>query len=353
MAESYSNFDKPYRRGLVLGLSLAELFLILLFLLLLVSMGLTAFIQEELDAANKKNETLVSQNQELTDSLTEIQKILGGEITVVEFTRLVKDVAARQKLIRQNEQLVDQLSKVNKELKTLSAVSEVLKKYDIQPDALTELIEGKEDLAEALAKNTALRETIVEQESKMKAVNQELVQAEIEAELARSLLEEAKKQISEKQDKIVEISKILDAVTDKGRNPPCWFRLVDDKSEPGAKRQRDVKIFDVKIEDDGFVVIKHNNDKTPKPIEFGDLSSLPLYPDSSFNKKLSQNQFSSIFKTFYMAGENNKIQPYKCMFTVDVYDRTSNTNKTGYKRSLNTIEGMFGTFMERGEWPVK
>ena len=74
MAESYSNFDKPYRRGLVLGLSLAELFLILLFLLLLVSMGLTAFIQEELDAANKKNETLVSQNQELTDSLTEIQK---------------------------------------------------------------------------------------------------------------------------------------------------------------------------------------------------------------------------------------------------------------------------------------
>ena len=45
MAESYSNFDKPYRRGLVLGLSLAELFLILLFLLLLVSMGLTAFIQ--------------------------------------------------------------------------------------------------------------------------------------------------------------------------------------------------------------------------------------------------------------------------------------------------------------------
>ena len=69
---------------------------------------------------------------------------------------------------------------------------------------------------------------------------------------------------------------MLDAVTDKGRNPPCWFRLVDDKSEPGAKRQRDVKIFDVKIEDDGFVVIKHNNDKTPEPIEFGNLPSSEL-----------------------------------------------------------------------------
>jgi len=353
MAESYSNFDKPYRRGLVLGLSLAELFLILLFLLLLVSMGLTAFIQEELDAANKRNEALVSQNQELTDSLTEIQKILGGEITVVEFTRLVKDVAARQKLIRQNEELVDQLAKANAELKTLSAVSEVLKKYDIQPDTLTELIEEKEDLAESLAKNAALREIIAEQELKIKEVNQELAQAEMEAELAQSLLKEAKKQLSEKQEKIIEISKMLDAVTDKGRNPPCWFRLVDDKSEPGAKRQRDVKIFDVKIEDDGFVVIKHNNDKTPEPIEFGNMSNLPPYPNDSFKKKLSQKQFSNIFEEFYRAGESNKIQPYKCMFTVDVYDRTSATNKTGYKQSLNTIEQMFGTYMERGEWPVK
>ena len=40
MARSYKDFDRPYRRGLVLGLSLAELFLILLFLLLLASIGM-------------------------------------------------------------------------------------------------------------------------------------------------------------------------------------------------------------------------------------------------------------------------------------------------------------------------
>lgn len=351
MAESYSNFDKPYRRGLVLGLSLAELFLILLFLLLLVSMGLTAFIQEELDAANKKNEVLVAQNQELTDSLVEIQKVLGGKITVEEFTRLVKDVAARQKLIRQNEELTDQLAQANAELETLSSINEVLKKYDIQPETLTDLIEGKEDLAEALAENSALQETIAEQDAEIKAVSKELAQAEMKVELAESLLADAKKQIEEKQNKIIEISKILDAVTDKGRNPPCWFRLVDDTSEPGAKRQRDVKIFDVKIEDDGFVAIKHNNDKTPRPIEFGDLSNLPAFPDDKFNTKLSQKQFVDVFESFYRAGEDNKIQPYKCVFTVDVYDRTSSTNKTGYKRSLDAIESMFATYMERGEWP--
>ena len=47
MAKSYENFDKPYRRGLILGLSLAELFLILLFLLLLVSMGISSALEEE------------------------------------------------------------------------------------------------------------------------------------------------------------------------------------------------------------------------------------------------------------------------------------------------------------------
>ena len=351
MAKSYSNFDKPYRRGLVLGLSLAELFLILLFLLLLVSMGLTAFIQEELDAANKKNEELVAQNQELTDSLTEIQKILGGEITVEDFTRLVKDTAARQKLIRENNELRDQLAQVSEELQELNAINQVLENYDIQPDALAELIEGKEDLADALEKNSALQDLVAEQDAKIEEINKQLAQAEMKLALTESLYDEAKKQIEEKDKKIIEISKILDAVTDKGRNPPCWFRLVDDNNNPGAKRQRDVKIFDIKIEDDGFVVIKHNNDKTPRPIEFGDISNLPNYPEDHFNKKLTQKQFVDVFEIFFQVGENNKIQPYKCVFTVDVYDRTSSTNKTGYKRSLDAIESMFATYMESGRWP--
>ena len=47
MARSYENFDKPYRRGLVLGLSLAELFLILLFLLLLIATGLHQIKEKE------------------------------------------------------------------------------------------------------------------------------------------------------------------------------------------------------------------------------------------------------------------------------------------------------------------
>ena len=53
MTKSYENFDRPYRRGLVLGLSSAELFLIL-FLLLLIAV----FVVQDGNQAKKlaKNE---------------------------------------------------------------------------------------------------------------------------------------------------------------------------------------------------------------------------------------------------------------------------------------------------------
>ena len=48
MSNSYEPFDRSYRRGLVLGLSLAEIFLILIFLLLLASIGIAAFKKKKI-----------------------------------------------------------------------------------------------------------------------------------------------------------------------------------------------------------------------------------------------------------------------------------------------------------------
>ena len=59
MVKSYENFDKPYRRGLILGLSLAELFLILLFLLLLASMGISSALEEEKKQTKQKTKEVV------------------------------------------------------------------------------------------------------------------------------------------------------------------------------------------------------------------------------------------------------------------------------------------------------
>ena len=78
MSQSFENFDKPYRRGLVLGLSLAEVFLILLFLLLLASIGFTSSLEAE-------KQELQVQKQELQDSLDAFRKVIGNNITIEEF----------------------------------------------------------------------------------------------------------------------------------------------------------------------------------------------------------------------------------------------------------------------------
>ena len=148
MTESFQNFDKPYRRGLVLGLSLAEVFLILLFLLLLASIGLASSIQEELE----------SENQELRDSLEAFREVHGGAITIEEFTRLQKDAAAKQKLLRENVELSDRLAKAEKELAEVEDVIETLKENEIKPKDLKDIIEGKESLAEALSEKAAIQE---------------------------------------------------------------------------------------------------------------------------------------------------------------------------------------------------
>ena len=67
MASSYQDFDRPYRRGVVLGLSLAELFLILLFLLLISTVGFFTFMEEE-------KEKPISEAERNASILVEIEK---------------------------------------------------------------------------------------------------------------------------------------------------------------------------------------------------------------------------------------------------------------------------------------
>jgi len=309
MIRSYQDFDKPYRRGLVLGLSLAELFLILLFLLLLTSMGLMAFVQEEIEKTN-------TEKQELQDSLDALSDGWGHQINTKEFTRLIKDAGERQKLIRENQELTDKLVIAQKKLNVAEPVLKILKKHNLQLSSIQSLLQGKDTLTEALAENAALIQ-----------------------------------QVKNKESKIIKINKTMDSLTDKGRDPPCWFRLVADTNSPDSKRQRDVKIFDVKIEDDGFIVIKHNNNKTPRPINVGNEESLPHYKDDFFNRKLTATEFKESFHSFFEAGEKNKIQPYKCVFTVDVYDNTAATNKGGYKQNVKVIKGLFVPYFETSQWP--
>ena len=96
MSNSYEPFDNQYRRGLVLGLSLAEIFLILIFLLLLTSIGIAVIQEKKKKELSDKNEILVSENKILNsikDELKTIEEYIGEKIKPTELAELIKKSA--------------------------------------------------------------------------------------------------------------------------------------------------------------------------------------------------------------------------------------------------------------------
>ena len=336
MAKSFENFDKPYRRGLILGLSLAELFLILLFLLLLVSMGISSLLEEEKQKAEDKLVILVKENESLKDKLTTMEEILGGEISIVELQRLVADSAERKKLIRKNEELTNENKALNDTLAKFKDIKTILDKENINAEQLENLIQNKKELVEVLEEKNNLENKVAKLSSEINDLEKQLESEKIQKDIL--------------EDKFAQVSEQLDRLVDKGRAPPCWYIVVDDKSEPTGKRQKDVKIFDIKIENDGFVVRLHDNKLIKQEINKGNIYSLPTFIDNDFNIKLSTKEFMNKFKKFYDVGNDKLIHPYKCVFMVDVYDSTSIDNKIGYKRNLRTIESIFMKYEESGRW---
>ena len=336
MAKSFENFDKPYRRGLILGLSLAELFLILLFLLLLVSMGISSLLQEEKQLAEEKLEEVQKENESLKDKLTTMEKIVGGKITIEELRRLVANDAERTQILRKNKELNNKVKELTDSLSEFKKIRDIIEKENINEKQLRDLIKNNKKLVEVLNEKNQLEEKVESLSSKIDDLKKQLESEKLQNDIL--------------EDKFAKVSEQLDRLVDKGRAPPCWYIVVDDKSELTGKRQKDVKLFDIKIQNDGFVVRLHDNQFIKQEITKGNVNALPSFNKNDFNVKLSTNLFLNKFKKFYDVGNNKLIHPYKCVFMVDVYDATSIDNKIGYKRNLRTIESIFMKYEESGQW---
>jgi len=335
MTGSYEQFDKPYRRGLVLGLSLAELFLILLFLLLLLAIGITSLVEEELEKANKSA-------SEFQDQLSAIYEVVGEEITIEDFTQLAKYAGEKKSLENQIQELRDKLKNTEKRLSSLNDLENVAEEYNLSPSDITELIENKKETSELLKEKTKIQnqlDTLLKNEQRLKA---ELNQKQFEIDVIKENLQIAGNKIDEQQ-------LILDSFSKLGQDPPCWFILVDDKSNPGQKRQKHIKIFDVKISDNTFNV-RYQDNTNIIAVDMGNTENLPLVSGEYLNKELTKSEFIDAFNVFYIAGKNKKIRDYSCRFMVDVYDTTSSNNKIGYKRNLRVVENIFYKFEEKESW---
>jgi hypothetical protein len=269
----------------VLGLSLAELFLILLFLLLLAFIGITTTHKQKISVLEKE----ISDDSDLRDGLRVLKEKIGYPITDVALKDLVASQGENQKLKEENSELLDMLSQ--------------------DKDTIDQLSSKLTDTEDSLA--------------------------------------EAKENVEEAVERAQSTARALDAIKRKpGDIPPCWF--VEVPSEKGF-RQRHLKIYNVKITDQSFMIRKHKYDY-PENANFGNKNSLPKIDTKYFETELNAIEFKRAFKSIREAGRNRQIQDYSCRFMVDVYDATSTENKVGFKSQLRAVEDVFYKFEETRLW---
>ena len=144
---SFADFDRSYRKGLVLGLSLAELFLILIFLLLLFSIGYSFLVSEEMNRLAAANEKYAGINEALDKAKDEI-------------TRLDEAVASGNARAERSEKERDDLADQLAEAQPL--LGNLLKEGDPQnlivslEKKITKLQKKNAELSESLDKLSAL-----------------------------------------------------------------------------------------------------------------------------------------------------------------------------------------------------
>ena len=325
MVKSYEQFERPYRRGLILGLSLAELFLILLFLLILTTMGITSLLDSE---SNDKKEAQ-ERAAELTDQLETIYEAVGNEIKPDDFTQLVKLASESKGLQKEVKSLKDQLSETQKELKSFEYLKQVIEVNNLEVEDVTNLIGNNKEMAEVL--------------KEIENLEKQLTEADIEVGDLQERIEQA-------EDASSEYLEALSNLSERGQDPPCWFVSVPDDLTPGETRQKHIKIYDVRITDDAFEVRRHDNSNVALEIEKGNEAARPKISKEYLGNKLSETIFANQFRVLNDAGKNKRIQDYSCRFMVDVYDETSSGNKDGYKRKLSILENIFYKYSETGSW---
>ena len=297
--------DQAYRRGTVLGLTIAEVFILLVFLLLLILL------------------LLVGQSKERSAEAAALERERERAWQGEEEFRQVLSVWKEQRGIptpKEVETLHDRAR--NEALKRIAALEEALE------SAGRERVE-EEDLARQMK---ALREQL---EEAAKEGNEALKQS--------AALEEA-----------LESAEQYRRVSEKGQDPPCWYETIVNERKT---RERPHYLLNIAVFDDAMIIL-------PRPFPEGaadddggepyvkEAQRLPL-AGIPYGKPLDDDALRRHLEPIHDLGKAAKVRTYPCTFWVAVWDETSEGAKTRWQEAHDRVlEGLFGTYtFQNVPWP--
>ena len=341
--------SRQYRRGVVLGLSLAELFTVLVFLLLLV-LGAYLLIQDETLA---RKDSLVDAQRDVLVTL------LSGDGSAIE-PALPADLQTKEprealmRMSEENRRLRDQLTT---RLPDMVHADEPSPSTDLVP---AEEFERQQETIDALTRSTAAMQ---ERIRKLTDTARESAIEELEAQVEN--LKRANDTLSRRLDAPPDLRDALDEVDAlraelaklerensdlrreselvddlKGQDSPCWFRpATRENAEP---YERAIYLFNILIGDEDIFI----QDVAAATPEYREQKSRLPFDRDSLNRPLTDDEFLKAFEPLKRAAENREVRlDRRCTFYVAVWDATSETNKPRYKRAHNqVVQKVFNTY---------
>jgi len=253
-------YHRAYRRGIVLGLSLAELFILLVFLLLLALLGY-ALLRD--DQAARQAQTIAEQRTQIADLRERFAPF--------------EDVDPND-LIRQNEQLKGDL---------------------LVAQGRAEDANRRAKQAEREAEQQAQRVADLERENERAEAR--VREAERRAIVAESARQEAERELAESQ--------VF------GQFSPCWYVVVQEQS---GEREKAVFTFDVRMRNETVLVRRHY--RRPPP---GARTPAVEYDRAALGRELPYPEFMRKFEPLKIAGREKSIRDRECYFHVQVWDATT------------------------------
>lgn len=296
-----SGATSDYRRGSVFGLTVAEIFILMLFLLLI----LLAKFEE--DAAQERERT----RADLADAKAKLQELEPWQALIGEFETPDEVVTLR----RTRDDAVRAAERHKREADTLRAV-----------------VDGEETLQEAI--------------NRASAAQREAEERAAEAE------RQAQARVAAAESEAANAREDLRVLRTKGQKPPCWYRVVPDGK--GGVRERAEYAFNIGVFADHFVLRRaatpsggaedDNGGTYAAEAERLGLDGLP------YNQPLSDARLQQLLQGVHDAGKNRQIRTYPCVFSVRVWDQTPIDAKGRWQYAHDVIiEGLFGAYRVRDE----
>ncbi len=304
-----------FSRGQVFGFTMAEIFLLILFCLLLILTHQIFRDEEKIEVYEferaKLERVLLSLNQD-KDSLYLVLKSFHEQIRHEE-ERLKDDMLRYDDLRRVMLSLGPDYAAASSDTERMKILREKLVlanafyESGIPPNVTKDELRGMYEVTKNPQK-MALMESAKAQAS-IKSLEGKVKQCEKEGAFARKELEACTKT----QGKGVDL-------------PPCW---ISSEGDP-------VYLYSVTLYDNSFKVRKLYRDKDLGESRYPDV--IRSIPEGVFDRELPVETFKETFSKLTAAGLSDKGD--QCRFWVNVCDRVSESKST-YKRRRSDVWGLF------------